>query len=174
MKLIVEDKEIVESKEEEFHPDLSLVSRVSESLVDNNLIDKSHNYQEHLGKETLFWDFTNSADKKLDSIVNTGYCSSLGNSHKSLCDLMKKIKIKGPGRPKRKSSSRHPFDFGKSRWFLKNRELAKKKGCYKGTPKILALVPGSDVEAAKILETVEALGMQLVKGRVESLEAVKN
>lgn len=66
--LIMEDREIVETKEEDCHPDLSLVSRVSEYLEDIKINEKPHNCQEHSGKETLFWDFPNSADKKMDSI----------------------------------------------------------------------------------------------------------
>lgn len=52
--LIVEDMEIVENKEEDYQPDLSLISRVSESMEDNRLVSKSPICQDHFGKETLF------------------------------------------------------------------------------------------------------------------------
>lgn len=88
--------------------------------------------------------------------------------------MLKKIKIKGPGRPKRRYHNKHPFDLGKSRLFLKNKALGKKKGCTIGSLKTSIPAPDSNEEAAKILETVEALGMQLVKGKEETFEAVKN
>lgn len=134
---IVEDKDIVESKEDEIHPDLSLISRVSESQEGSKIIDKTLVYQDHSGKESLFWDFPNSIYKKLGPIVTTRDCSGLENSHKSLCDLMKKIKIKGRAGLRGKTYNRCPFDLGRSRWFLKTGTPLRKKVVLKGQLKPL-------------------------------------
>lgn len=65
-----------------------------------------------------------------------------------------------------------PFDFGKSRWFLKSKDPYRKKGHSKNLNK--APIPGLNEEAEKIMKIVKILGMQLVQGKKESFEIIKD
>lgn len=51
--LVVEDREVVESKNEEKYPDFSLISRVSNSQEDLKFNDKSPLSQDHTGEPLL-------------------------------------------------------------------------------------------------------------------------
>lgn len=84
-------------------------------------------------KDVQCWDLPVSVDKRNMEIVQIGDFKSLESSQKSICKLMKKVKIKGPGRPKRKMHAECPFDIGKSRWlfkYTKNENFGRRKISY--------------------------------------------
>ncbi|KAL8124495.1 hypothetical protein AgCh_012222 [Apium graveolens] len=173
---IVEDRDVLDFKDEEEPVNQSLLSRVPDTF-DRKVEEcgwKEMIYNQGY-KGELIRDFPNLDDSGDKTIIQTGDCSKLGGSQKSLCDLLKKVKIKGHRRPKKKLKNRFPFDMVKSRRFFKRvKDSRISRGKFPRLSQRKALVPGSEEEVVKFLEIVEKLGMQLVETQNEALEVVEN
>ncbi|KAL1808733.1 hypothetical protein ACET3Z_025723 [Daucus carota] len=79
---------------------------ISESAMDNLVTSDEGNGSVRISirKEgNLEWEFSNSIDRRDRDLVEVGDLEKLGSSQEeSLCRLMKTIKLKGVGRPRRK------------------------------------------------------------------------
>lgn len=155
-------------------------SRVPESFGQNIMQDKDMRGNEHFysdsssKKPKLVWDFPNSLDSGRN-IINSGVLEDQGDTQNSLCSKLKNIKIKGPGRPKKRKLKKNPFEIGRCKlWFKANKEPIALKRKQMSQEKNEKLLQGDiEVEARSIMETATNMGFTLNVAEEEALELLK-
>lgn len=169
VELDIEDKEVNNLGKENGREDLSLLSLVSDSLETNNT-------ESSLGtKNKLICDFPNSIDGNKEKIVMAGDYEGLVTSQSTICDLMQKVKLRGVGRPRKMLSQKNPFEIDNCKQLRRIKRNNNSQG-WNGPffSQSRGKMHRKSEEAKEILETAEALGLQLLKIKDETMEIVKD
>ncbi|KAK1370281.1 hypothetical protein POM88_036373 [Heracleum sosnowskyi] len=167
-----EEQKTTYSKED----DLSNVFRISGTFDNNERRFEENSPQRDISisKAELVSDFPKSIDKN-SSIIDTGIIDDHGDSQSTLCQMLDKVKIKGPGRPKQRKKSKNPFEIGRCKLWLKSRKGSvheNNKGLFQkgeGVEK----QPSEVSEAKLILESALDIGLILKEDNEKTLETIK-
>ncbi|KAK1394178.1 hypothetical protein POM88_013234 [Heracleum sosnowskyi] len=178
-----EKQESLEVKDD----NLSNISRVSDSFakapkvpLDEGRIDtcddlnKRDSKGRSKNKVDLVWDYTNSLDNG-DNIFQVGELSTNGSSQASLCKLLGKVQIKGPGRPKKRRNRKNPFEVGKCKlWLRRKKDIITHKAIHDfQVSSRQREIKEVELEALKIMETASHIGLTCNKGEEDTLRIIK-
>ncbi|KAK1388277.1 hypothetical protein POM88_016455 [Heracleum sosnowskyi] len=114
----------------------------------------------------LVWDFPVSLDRK-ENIIDVRVVSS----QNSLCMLLDKVKIKGPGRPKKRKINRNPFEIRRRKLRSKTRKWT--STCIGKDQVLEGSKNDSNSEAEIILETAVKMGLAMKADMYETLRIIK-
>ncbi|KAK1400745.1 hypothetical protein POM88_000350 [Heracleum sosnowskyi] len=126
-------------------------------------------------RSDLVWDFPKSIDKN-NSIIDTGDFADHGDSQRTLCQMLGKVKIKGPGRPKKRKIGKNPFEIGRCKfWPLTRKGLVhgiSKGSSQKGEGDGKQTIRTSEAEL--ILESALDIGLILKEDKERTLDIIKD
>lgn len=126
--------------------------------------------------KSLQWDYELDLNKSKE-IIDTGDLDLIsGDSQNSLCILLSGIKLKGVCRPKMRNINKNPFEIGKCKLWQRHRKPKSHK--VKHIMMDRSLVPKvnlkekSDIEAYKILDMADLLGLTYRKDKAQMVEDI--
>lgn len=105
-------------------------------------------------KPYLVWNFP-SAYNSSRALIHTGNLDDQGDTQNSLCSLFNKVKVREPGRPKKRKSSKNPFEIGICKFWQKSKRGASLVKLKKAIQQDILVGDQRDpkLEATKIMET---------------------
>ncbi|KAK1379921.1 hypothetical protein POM88_026665 [Heracleum sosnowskyi] len=109
------------------------------------------------------------------SIIDTGNIDDHGDSQSTLCQMLGKVKIKGPGRPKKRKNIKNPFEIGRCKSWLISRKGSvheNNKGLIQKGEGV-GKQPSGTSEAELILESAMDIGLILKEDKEKTLETIK-